>query len=79
MAPDAEETDPGNDLNPVTAPEAARNASRALFQALARARGMNDATAAGDLCIEIAREWRHLAVALAQHQAMTPRPKVDDR
>lgn len=65
-------------LTPMTAPEAARNVSLTLHAAMAHARNMPPAEA-GDLCIEIAREWRHLAIALAQHQAMTPRPKDDDR
>ncbi len=68
---------PGS-LNPITAPEAARNVSLALHAAAARARSLTPQEGAEAL-IEIAREWRHLALALAQHQAMTPRPERDDR
>lgn len=68
---------PGS-LNAITAPEAARNVSLSLHAAAARARTL-PASEGADAMIEIAREWRHLALALAQHQAMSPRPKADER
>jgi hypothetical protein len=68
---------PGS-LNPITAPEAARMASLSLAAAAARARTLTPEIAASAL-VEIAQEWRHLAVSLSQHQAMTPRPERDDR
>ncbi len=74
MATDAE-TPPDE---PLTAPAAVRGVHLALRAAAVQARALPPAEA-GDLLIEIAREWRHLAVALAQHQGMTPRPKADDR
>jgi hypothetical protein len=62
----------------ITAPWAARMSALALASAAERAIVLAPGPAA-DAYLEIAREYRALALALAQHQAMTPRPKDDDR
>ena len=70
------ETPHSGDL--ITAPAAVAAAARCLAAAADHARALGPHDGATVL-IAVAIEWRYLAVALSQHQAMTPRPKDDDR
>ncbi len=78
MASPSETSPDGSRPSSVTAPEAALAAACVLTDAVKTATALSPLERTEQL-IEIAREWRQLALALAQNQAMTPRPRDDDR